>query len=434
MGFQLPSSFLPARRPSSFSEQDYLIGLRGLLVIESFLWCFLQVFVPTAVAGSANSHGPLYQVILRKTLSVLFWNEALIYSFFIFLSARLVCIPFLKDSTPGTVMSSVFRRCIRLWFPTAVAFSIATLIFSQQGVAYIDDFKAHTGNATIQTPRKIPSFLNFFNSLFEIFWITKNTASQAANTAFPSQTLWMVNTLFEQGYTVYMTMVIIPYTRNSWRVKALICFILTAWWVQSWAWYSISGLLLADVLTNMGFREKSRRGMSITRNVRFPLWILYATLMFSGLIMQYLWTAWRPQYVDYELQGHTGLYNTGGLNSGSDLNQPQARDDNYLIILGFFLLLEHYEWIQMLFKNPLFLYLGRRSFSYFLVQSLIIYTAGVKVFMHLRVTKNWPLEPSAFICFIVCLPTVALSSEIFYRVVDYPAIAIARFALDWIRK
>src|SRR6266567_1120501 len=114
MGFQLLPSLLPARRPSSFSEQDYLIGLRGLLVIESFLWCFLQVFVPTAVAGSANSHGPLYQVILRKTLSVLFWNEALIYSFFIFLSARLVCLPFLKDSTPGTVMSSVFRRCIRL--------------------------------------------------------------------------------------------------------------------------------------------------------------------------------------------------------------------------------------------------------------------------------------------------------------------------------
>ena len=54
-----------------------------------------------------------------------------------------------------------------------------------------------------------------------------------------------------------MTQVIIPYTRSSWRVKAYLVFILTAFWVQSWAWFSITGLLIADVVHNMDFKAKA---------------------------------------------------------------------------------------------------------------------------------------------------------------------------------
>jgi hypothetical protein len=65
------------------------------------------------------------------------------------------------------------------------------------------------------------------------------------------------------SFTIYMTMVIIPYTRRSWRVKGAFFFIITAWWVQSWAWYSITGLLLADVTTNMDFKVKAQRGIKV---------------------------------------------------------------------------------------------------------------------------------------------------------------------------
>jgi hypothetical protein len=60
-----------------------------------------------------------------------------------------------------------------------------------------------------------------------------------------------------------MTMVIIPYTRRSWRVKGALLFIITAWWVQSWAWYSITGLLFADMATNMDFKVKAQRGIKV---------------------------------------------------------------------------------------------------------------------------------------------------------------------------
>jgi hypothetical protein len=79
--------------------------------------------------------------------------------------------------------------------------------------------------------------------------------------------------------------------------------------------------------------------------------------------MQYLWAAWRPDYRNKEIVAHGGLYYTGGLNEDFDVKQPQARDDNYLILLGFFLFIETSDLLQWALSNPLFVYLGRRSLS-----------------------------------------------------------------------
>ena len=167
-------------------------------------------------------------------------------------------------------------------------------------------------------------------------------------------------------------MIIIPYTRATWRLRGFIGFIIAAWWVQSWAWYSITGLLLADIVTNMDFQTKSRRGIKVFRSVCFPSWLIYSTTMAAGLLMQYIYIAYKPNLENKELRIHTALYYSGGLNENYDVHQPQARDDNYLFILGFLLLLETSSTLQTIFKNPLFTYLGSRSFSksFLLVNSL----------------------------------------------------------------
>jgi hypothetical protein len=169
--------------------------------------------------------------------------------------------------------------------------------------------------------------------------------------------------LTRSSFTTYMTMVIIPYTRRSWRVKGAFFFIVTAWWVQSWAWYSITGLLLADMATNMDFKAKAQRGIRVWRSIRCPSYLIYAVILAAGLVMQYLWVAWRPEYRDDELIAHGGLYYTGGLNENFDVKQPQARDDNYLVLLGFLLCVETSDIVQWTLANPLLVYLGRRSLS-----------------------------------------------------------------------
>jgi arginine exporter protein ArgO len=84
-----------------------------------------------------------------------------------------------------------------------------------------------------------------------------------APTPIPSELCLQKLILSWFSFTIYMTMVIIPYTRRSWRVKGAFCFIITAWWVQSWAWFSITGLLIADMATNMDFKAKAQHGIKV---------------------------------------------------------------------------------------------------------------------------------------------------------------------------
>lgn len=420
------------RSSTTTIDQDYLIGLRGVLVIQSFLFVFFQTFLPAALPDSNNIDGPVYQTVLRKSFSVLFCNEALIYSWIIFLSARTICLPYLANNAREVCASSVFRRCVRLWIPTFVAYSLAAAAFSTTSTEYITEFLSLTGNVSTDTPKRLHNFLIYFNSLFDIFWLNKEYSSQAANKAFPSGTLWIISALFQQSYTVYMTMIIIPYTRISWRVKALLAFIVTAFWVQSWAWYSVTGLLIADAVFNMNFRSKSLSGLRVGK-FRFPVWPLYAAIVVTGVVLQYLFISWNPKMRSNELYGHTGLYEGGMLNENLDEEQPLARVDNYLVILGVQLLIETFEWPQKFLRSKPFVALGRRSFSVFLVQSIIIYTAGIKLFLHVNSlgTSN---TLNAFACFCLCAPLVAVASELFYRVVDLPSIVVARQFWGWVTK
>ena len=355
-------------------EQEYLIGFRGLLVIEAFLWVFLQTFVPVAVAASADSGGKAYQEGLRKSLSVIFWNEYFLVGSVVFLSARSIAIPFIKNPTKERIARTVLTRGITLWFPVAVSLAIIKVALSQAGEQYIFDFKNQTGNRSINVPYMLPNTLAYFNSVFNLFWTTHNFSVQAASTAFPSQTLWILSVVYMQSYTVYMTMVIIPYTRKKWRVQGAFFFVLTAWWCESWAWYTISGLLFCDMVMTMDFKAAAQRGIPINFPLRLlrqadgsahrlPVWVPAGLCVIGGFLMQFLWVAWRPDLFDSEYLIHSGLYYTPGLNYLYKTQHTAARDDIYLILVGFFIFLESYDCLQRFFQNRFFVYLGKRSLS-----------------------------------------------------------------------
>lgn len=363
LGFFLTSA--EDRNPS----QPYLLGIRGTLTISSFLYTFLIVFAPVTVKGAPGTDGktgPLFERIIRQTLSVLFWNQTLIYSGFILLSARTICLPFLANPGKVAVASAVFRRGLRLWFPVAVALAFSKIISATTARwGFVADFQKHTGNESINVPYTMPTALAYFNSVFNIFWITRKFNEQAGSTGFPGQLTWIVSVIYSQSYTIYMAMVIVPYTRPTWRVRAYIAFILTSWWVQSWAWYSITGFAIADAVCNMDLHEKCRRGIPLPFGLqwRCPVWLLGLVLMAAGGVMQYLWTDWRPQYENRELVAHTGLYYSGGLNTIVDPNEPQARDDDYLLLLGLGLVIESVEWVRRVLEIRVLRYIGRRSLS-----------------------------------------------------------------------
>ena len=151
-------------------------------------------------------------------------------------------------------------------------------------------------------------------------------------------------------------MVIIPYTRKSWRLWGALIFIITAWWVYSWAWFSVSGLLIADAVVNMDLKAKCSTH-------RITVVTAALVMMAAGYFMCFYWVAARPDLQYAEIDYHTGLYNTGGLYTWNDTTAPLLRADNYLVICGFYLLLETTDFLQTIFRNPVFTFIGKRSFS-----------------------------------------------------------------------
>lgn len=178
------------------SQHLHLTGLRGILVIESFLWAFFELFIPTLV--SETTQGPSYQGFLRRIFSVPLWNADLIHNFFIILSMRTICISFLGNPTGQVYAATVIRRIIRMVVILCIGSGMATLIFTQIGTGYIDNFKAELPNQTVKTPVKAHDAVAALNSLFDLFWITADFYTQAANRSFPSATLWVPSVIYFQ--------------------------------------------------------------------------------------------------------------------------------------------------------------------------------------------------------------------------------------------
>lgn len=178
------------------NQHLYLTGLRGILVVESFLWTFFEAFIPTLV--SELTPGPEYQSFLRRILSVPLWNANLIHNFFIILSMRTICISFLENPTGQVYAATVIRRIVRMAMIMFLGSGMATLIFTQIGTGYIDDFKFKLPNETIKTPEKAYDAVAASNSLFNLFWITDDFYTQAANTFWPNATLWVSSIIYFQ--------------------------------------------------------------------------------------------------------------------------------------------------------------------------------------------------------------------------------------------
>lgn len=81
--------------------------------------------------------------------------------------------------------------------------------------------------------------------------------------------------------------------------------------------------------------------------LRVPGWVPGVVLLLAGGTLQFFWKEWRPTF-------------EGGQ---SNVAQPLAREDDYLVVMGLLLLLESLRWLRKAVGNVLFVAIGRRSLS-----------------------------------------------------------------------
>ncbi|KAF2166637.1 hypothetical protein M409DRAFT_66625 [Zasmidium cellare ATCC 36951] len=423
---------LVSKATSSFEKDHHIFGLRGILAISSFLWIFFETFIP-AVATHSTA-GPGYQRVLRIVFGTVLWDESLISSFFFVLSARAICVRFLKDPTADKFAGAIIRRSIRLVVASGAALFITYGIFAGLGTKYIATFKQTLPNHSINSPGVPKTALQGFNAVFDMFWVVRQYDSQAANAFWPTSTLGRVSLLYNQSWTVYFLMVLLPFGRPQWHVQVLALFTIGAFWMCSWGWYSACALLIADVTINPSLASKLASGLTLSekRNwkVHYPL--IGFLMIPIGLAMKYVWAVF-PRYIDGELVLHPYL----DLSEQTTRRQfaaadPYPRVDDFFVIFGLLLIVETMPKARNVLSGPWLVSLGRRSFSLFVAQSLLMWSAGIKLWIHLHMANGTSVALANLAVFITTLVAVILFGEAFYRVVDVPSQWLATAGYYWV--
>lgn len=412
----------------------YLEGLKGLIAFEAFLWVFMRCIVPGATFESLteNATPPRYQSVLREVFSPLFWDGNLQASFFVILSARIVCIRFLENRTAEAMAGTLFRRGLRLWFPVAVSLGISNAVNHAGGYDAVRYQAEIFANHLPEVPYKLPTALSYFNAVFNLFWYISGT--QAGVRAFPTGMLWIVPIVYQESFTVYALMLLLPYMTRGWRFWGLICFIVVSWWVDSWAWYGATGLLFGELVLDLNFIEAAKSGMPLPKTrKRLSYYWLAGIFTTIGVVLKYVYEDAAPNHINDELIVHTPIYG-GGLNRDYDINQPQQRVSSYFLVIGVLMFLEMNVILQKIFDNPVFRYLGRISFGWFLTQSIVIYTVGIQLNLRLQYVDGWGQATAQLAVFAAMLVTTLVCGDVFTRLVDNPSKWLADWMFDWIRR
>ncbi|KAI7369275.1 hypothetical protein KC354_g2062 [Hortaea werneckii] len=422
-----PTKWQPDNGPE---EHTHILGLRGILSILSVLWIFLHTFVPSVV--SQGTEGPTYQKVIRYVFSPVFFNLSLIRTFFFVLSARSICVRFLKRPQSSTYAGSIIRRLIRLPLVLTIACAIVFGVFGGIGVSYIRQFEKVLPNASITAPESPNNALTGLNAIFDQFWIVRSYYYQAANDFWPSGTVWMISLIFQQSWTIYFLMVILPFTRATWHWQFLTLFALGSFWMNTWGWYDASALLLADYLINPVLRARLDSGLEINEDWRIPYAAPGAAMMVAGFAMKYTWTV-LPQYIDKELALHPFLdlaENTSRAQFAAA--DPYPRLDNFLVIFGVLLIVETTPKACTCLSARWLVQLGRRSLSIFVAQSAVFWTIGIKLFLNLYLDQRTSKATANFAVFVVATLSTILFAELFYRLVDLPTQMIASKRYLWL--
>jgi hypothetical protein len=285
------------------------------------------------------------------------------------------------------------------------------------------------------------SAIEFFNSLIAFFFAQFNFSYYDRAFAFipPAGATWILPIVFQQTYTLVTLAYILPYTRLQAKVLGYLGFALLCYWVGSWAWYSITGLLICEFATvykqvtptSFPIRFGSKKGRTLCR---CPLWLPSLALFLVGVLQKFLWMS-IPSFRDHEYVAHTDIL-TGGLvrNLNSGIT-PFPRIDDWMVITGLLLLIELLPRFQSVLDNMILRHLSRLSFSIMLTSGSIFVSLGAFI-RNQMIQQAGITDPAALlgILFVTVVPVAILVAEGVHWTVEWGSIRGSRWFFSWMRE
>ena len=357
----------------------YLDGLRGLAALIVVVSHFFQVFAPSVFEGREEIEHFAFEGMAARTPFNLLFNGNFSVCLFFVLSGYVLSYRFFGTGDRSIVYSSAIRRYFRLAVPALASVFLAYLILVLDLGAY-DNIRGMTLSSM---PDPFAADANLLVMLKESLFHTFFTYGSQYNPV-----LWTMTYELFGSFMIFVFLIVCGRHRIRYAVYAiLICLFIDSYYLGF-----VLGMLLSDV-KNSG----KERPAFIHRS-----WIQLLLLCAGIYLGSYPYVA--PQGTVYSI-----------------LQWGTADFDFFVFyhVIGSILILTvllHSSRMQSIFSHRFFAYLGKISFSLYLVHFTVICSFGSYVFLYLSPFLSY--GPRVLFTTILTFAVIAAMAHWFYRLVD----------------
>ncbi|PWN42877.1 hypothetical protein IE81DRAFT_347054 [Ceraceosorus guamensis] len=366
----------------------HLDGLKGLIALQAWVYAFFLILCPgvitdTAVDGAQPAAfllgGPQWQDKIRTVMSPLLFDGSLQVSFFLVISARFISegeSRFFRNPDIAVLSRSIYLRPHRFVPLVAVAVASTRILLALQAFNSANRWSERLPSLYSVAPASFSSFQEYLYFLTSFFFSTHDHLDYRPDSFYlpPRNTSWALARTFQQSFTVYALLVILPFVRAKDRLGGLAAFALVAAWVGSWAWYSVSGVIISD-LCHRGVLQSMSRSSWKVGQVAVRKCTFATCLFLVGAMLKYAGAVW-PSVRKAELVAHAAQ-STARLNHNFDTSQKAyPRFDNWFVVMAILCLVEMSPRMRKVLSSRLLRTFCKLSLALHLVSGLVIQTLG----------------------------------------------------------
>lgn len=368
---------------------NYLDGLRGVAAINVMIMHFFIILVPAMIySDRMPSHlGNLEQIFSSTPLGLIGAGNFSVCIFFV-LSGYVLTQKYFRTRDKKIIISGAVRRYIRLFVPV-LAVTILSFLLASTGVFhyYIETVIVSGNNNYANYWTFTPDIVD---AVKQAVWGSFFTGDDTYNPV-----LWTMTIEFYGSMLVFTMALLLGVKRNRWT------FYLAAavFFFNSYYFAFIIGMGLADTFN-------SKTSVFKTDNE-----ITLSVILLSGLFLG-----------SYPVGTVTNDSLYGFLNNGL-FEIPKLT--YHILGAGMIMyVLLNSQWLQKVFSSPVPVFLGKISYSLYLIHFLVISSFTCALFLALH-----PILPYWIVAFISCFLSVLLIiplSYLFYKYVDMVGVGLSK--------
>ncbi|WP_292378698.1 acyltransferase family protein [Methanosarcina sp. UBA289] len=368
---------------------NYLDGLRGIAAINVMIMHFFILLVPAIIySDRMPSHfGGLEQLFSSTPLGLIGAGNFSVCIFFV-LSGYVLTYKYFRTKDKKIIISGAVRRYIRLFVPVFAAIILAFLLASTGVFHYYIETVMISGNN---------NYANYWTFTPDIVDAVKQAiwGSFFAGEDTYNPVLWTMTIEFYGSMLVFAMALLFGVQRTRWTfyLAAAVLFF------NSYYFAFVIGMVLADTFN-------SKTSVFKTDNK-----IILSILLISGLFLG-----------SYPVGTVTNDSLYGFLNNG--LFQTPKLTYHILGAGMIMYVLLNSRWLQNIFSSSVPVFLGKISYSLYLIHFLVIssFTCALFLFLHSVFQYGTAVLISCFLSVLLIIPL----SYLFYKYVDMVGVRISK--------